>query len=248
MHKCSKHQGPHAQVIHMDLDHVINSIAVIGNMKLWSQVICWCYQHCCWTQSVFKIPSPFHFGVSQMKFSFGFPGCFTQRISPILLPMPASNWKAGFQSSLVHGAPLPLLGGVGGVRRPGGLQHRSAGSQKPGRRATYPSEKYPVRLTLGLGEGQVPTWSLSEAEVGLQQAPCPALLFGRTWSETAAVQPRDGAAVWDAQNGRAQENWNWERSLEITCVRYNGVCIWMLTAWLQDTVVRGWRQHRSWPQ
>lgn len=96
--------------------------------------------------------------------------------------------------------------GVGGVRRPGGLQHRSAGSQKPGRRATYPSEKYPVRLTLGLGEGQVPTWSLLEAEVGLQQAPRPALLFGRTWSETAAVQPRDGAAVWDAQNGRAQEN------------------------------------------
>lgn len=110
--KCSKHQGPHAQVIHMDLDHVINSIAVIGNMKLWSQVICWCYQHCCWTQSVFKIPSPFHFGVSQMKFSFGFPGCFTQRISPTLLPMTASNWKAGFQSSLAHGAPLPLLGGL----------------------------------------------------------------------------------------------------------------------------------------
>lgn len=44
MHKRSKHWGPHTQVIHVDLDQVINSIALTSNMKLWSQAICWCYQ------------------------------------------------------------------------------------------------------------------------------------------------------------------------------------------------------------
>lgn len=40
MHKYSKHQGPHTQVIHMNLVHVINLIVLIGNTKLKSQAIC----------------------------------------------------------------------------------------------------------------------------------------------------------------------------------------------------------------
>ena len=149
MHKCSKHQGPHAQVIHMDLDHVISSIAVIGNMKLWSQVICWCYQHCCCNLKCFQNTVPISFW------------CLTKEVflwfSSLLY---TQNFFLPYNPTFSHSSPhdnlqlkvwvSALLGtwgsssspwGSRGVTMLGGLQHRPSGSQKPGRKATYPSYK-----------------------------------------------------------------------------------------------------------
>lgn len=151
MHKCSKHQGPQAQVIYMDLDHVINSIAVIGNMKLWSQVICWCYQHCCCNSKCFQNTVPISFWCLTKEVFLWFSWLlYTKNFS--LLHNPTSSHTSPHNSLQLKSWYSALLGawgsfsspwGVEGVRGSGGLQHRPAGSHKPVRRATYPALKYP---------------------------------------------------------------------------------------------------------
>lgn len=183
----------------MDLDPcVINSIAVIGNIKLWSQVILWCYhQHYCCNQKGLQNPALISFWHLPKEAFLWFSrllytklSSHTAPLAPTFLPMTVSNYKAGFQPSLVHGAPLPLLGGV---KRPGGLQHRSTGSQKHGRRAAYPSQKCPVKVMLGLGEGHLISF---RSRCGSVVGPIPLSLLAEHLQNTD-VQPRDGAALWD---------------------------------------------------
>lgn len=114
MHKCSKHQGPHSQVIHMDLDHVINSTAVIGNMKLQSQVTCWCYQHCCCNPKGFQNTVPILFQCLTKKVFLRFSWLF--HTTNLLLPHnptfshTSQNYKVESQLSLALGAPFLSLG------------------------------------------------------------------------------------------------------------------------------------------
>lgn len=163
------------------------------------------YQHCCCNPKCFQntVPISFQRLTKEVLLWFSrwlYTKNFCLPHSPTFLhPSPHNSLqRKGWLSALLSACSSSSSSwGAGGVRRPGGLQHRPTGCQKPGRRATNPSQKCPVRLTLGLGEGQVPSCSLLEAEVGLQQSSHPTLLFGRTLAEPTAVQPRDGAAVWD---------------------------------------------------
>lgn len=161
MHKCSKHQGPHAQVIHMDLDHVINSTAVIGNMKLQSQVTCWCYQHCCCNPKGFQSTVPILFQYLTKVFLW-----FSWLFNAMNLFLPHNPTfsqqqppdKADPQPSLAQRAPFLSLGHwrcVETRRAPNG----STGSQKPDRRAPCPSQSFPVRLTWALGKVRSPLLS-----------------------------------------------------------------------------------------
>lgn len=160
MHKCSKHQGPHAQVIHMDLDHVINSTAVIGNMKLQSGDLLMLSAHCCCNPKAFQNTVPiliqyltkkvflwFSWLFDTVNLFFPHHPTFSQQQPPA---------KVDPQPSLAQRIPFLSLGCwrcVETRRAP----NKSIGSQKPDRRAPHPSQNSPVRLTPGSGEGQVPT-------------------------------------------------------------------------------------------
>lgn len=129
MHKCSKHQGPRAQVIHMDLDHVINSTAVIGNMKLQSQVTCWCYQHCCCNPKGFQNTVPILFQYLTKKVLLWFSWLFYTM--NLLLPHNHTFYHPSHNSLQLQGFlnlnppwHMGLLSsrGIGGVWRPGRLQ------------------------------------------------------------------------------------------------------------------------------
>lgn len=196
MHKCSKHQGPHAQVIHMDLDHVINSTAVIGNMKLQSGDLLMLSALLLQPKTL----SPFCLSISQRRFSFGFPGCFTQwicffHITPVSLTPLTTGSRQGWTSALLgtEGS-FPLLEAL-----------EVCGDQECSKQihwfpetwqeSAIPFSKLSCKADPGPWGRSGLHYSLAEAEVGLHQAPH-LTLSCRTPAETITAQPRGGAEVW----------------------------------------------------
>lgn len=187
MHKYSKHQGPHAQVIHMNLVHVINLIVLIGNAKLKSQAICWCYQQCSCNPKHFQNPVPVSFWCLTkevflwLSWLLRIKNFFLSYNLPFSLPSP-NNQKAAAHRRLF------LSLGPRGVRRRQRLQQRPTGSQKPGKRAELQTL---LRNTLSL------VWKADHRTWG---RPAPHLL-SQSWIGSAT-----GSSPWLPAQHRHQQS------------------------------------------
>lgn len=198
MHKCSKHQGPHAQVIHMDLDHVINSTAVIGNMKLQSGDLLMLSALLLQPKG-FSKHCPHSDSVSHKE---GFPLVFlVVWHSESLLPTPPHFLPTTASS---QGWPSALLGTEDSFPLLGALE--VCGDQEGSKQihwlpetwqeSTPPFSKLSCKADPRFWGRSGPHCSLAEAEVGLHQAPHLTLPC-RTSAETITVHARGGAEVWD---------------------------------------------------